>query len=90
MRTLWDKRMRSTDVYGSGGMGVTALEHPLWTIGLSALLIALEPAIEREMRALRAIASAGRSITMGSGSLSQPAIMATPRMFRERSAASRG
>jgi hypothetical protein len=50
-------------------MGVTALEHPpLWTIGLSALLIALEPAMEREMRALRAIASAGRLITMGFGS----------------------
>jgi hypothetical protein len=62
MRTLWDKRMRSTDVYGSGGMGVTALEHPLVDNRAKALLIALEPAIEREMRALRAISSAGRLI----------------------------
>jgi hypothetical protein len=62
MRTLWDKRMRSTDVYGSGGCGCNGTgAPPLWTIGLSAVLIALEPAIEREMRALRAIASCSRA-----------------------------
>ena len=33
--------MKNTDVYGSGGVGVTAPEHePLWAIGLSVLLIA--------------------------------------------------
>jgi membrane protein len=63
-RVLWSKRMRRTDVHGSGGVGVTAPEHaPLWAIGLSALLIAFGFARRRSRDASPARGDRGQSET---------------------------